>query len=74
MFELFKFIFTKTSFCFILLLEATSYNSELLLINNQISLKSHGKLSRIGKYLNNKIQIMEEINQKATALNVCIKF
>ena len=59
------FIFIKKSFCFLLLLEAFLKSSELLSIIDKVSLKLHGKLTYVSKYLNNKIQIMKKINQKA---------
>ena len=49
----FQFIFNKISFCFLLSSEEFSSNSELLSIIDKISLKLHGKLAHISKYVNN---------------------
>ena len=64
-FHIAMFIFTKISFCFLVLSETFSNNSELLSIIDNISLKLQGKLTHISKYLKNKKRIIKTISQKA---------
>ena len=68
------FILNKISFHFLLSSEAFSNNRELLSTIDKMSWKLHGQLTRMSKFVDNKIQIMKAIKQKAVAINVSIAF
>ena len=57
-------LFQQNKFSLPSLMEAFSNNSELLPTIDKMSCKLHGKLTKLSKNLNIKIQIMKAINQK----------